>query len=121
MISEVNRHRAAAGCPAVRPQTSLNRAARAHSAYMAAQGRLTHAGRGGSRPDERMRDAGYDPGHTGEAVAVGPATARAVVAQWMDSPTHRSILLTCLYTDAGVGTAAGPDGPWWTLDLADRL
>jgi uncharacterized protein YkwD len=121
VIGEVNRHRAAAGCPAVRSQDSLNRAARTHSAHMAAHGRLTHTGAHGSRPDDRMRAAGYDPGHTGEAVAVGPATAAAVIAQWMNSPAHRDTLLTCLYTDAGVGAAAGPDGPWWTLDLADRL
>lgn len=118
LISEVNRHRATAGCPAVRLRESLNRAAEAHSADMAAHGRLSHTGTDGSGPEDRMRAAGYQPGHSGEVIAVGQATATAVVGLWMDSPSHRSILLTCRYTDAGVGVAAGPDGPWWTLDLA---
>jgi uncharacterized protein YkwD len=118
VISEVNQYRASAGCPAVRERASLNRAAEAHSADMAAHGRLTHVGTDGSGPGDRMRAAGYEPGHTGEVIAVGLAGATAVVREWMDSPAHRSILLTCRYTDAGAGAAAGPDGPWWTLDLA---
>jgi uncharacterized protein YkwD len=118
VIGEVNRHRDQAGCPALRQQASLNRAAEAHSADMAAHGRLSHTGTDGSSPHERMRAAGYHPGYSGEALAAGTATATAVVTQWMNSPPHRSILLTCRYTDAGVGRAAGPDGPWWTLDLA---
>ncbi|CAL9340026.1 CAP domain-containing protein [Streptomyces sp. enrichment culture] len=118
MVSEVNRHRATAGCPALRQRAALNRAAEAHSADMAAHGRLSHVGTDGSGPDDRMRAAGYEPGPTGEVIAVGLATASAVVGDWMDSPPHRAILLSCRYTDAGAGTAAGPDGPWWTLDLA---
>ncbi|MFG2638174.1 CAP domain-containing protein [Streptomyces sp. NPDC048362] len=110
----------AGGCAPVRLRRSLNRAARTHSADMARHRRLTHVGPDGRRPTDRMRAAGYRPGATGEAVASGAASARAVVGQWMDSPPHRAILLTCRYTDAGVGVAHGPGGPWWTLDLAAR-
>ncbi|MEU2559581.1 CAP domain-containing protein [Streptomyces longispororuber] len=118
LVAEVNRHRAAAGCPPVRLREGLSRVAQAHSADMAARGRLSHAGTDGSSPGERVRAAGYHPGRTGETVAAGPDGAAAVVARWMDSPAHRAILLTCDYTDAGVGRATGADGPWWTLDLA---
>jgi len=120
VAAEVNRRRSEAGCASVRLLAPLNRAAQAHSADMAAHGRLTHSGTDGSRPDDRMRATGYRPRHTGEAVAAGAATAEAVVRQWMDSPPHRAILLTCRYTDAGVGRAGGSDNPWWTLDLAAR-
>ncbi|MEU7422690.1 CAP domain-containing protein [Streptomyces sp. NPDC040750] len=120
VAAEVNRRRERAGGAPVRLRRSLNRAAQTHSADMARHRRLTHVGPDGRRPTDRMRAAGYRPGATGEAVASGAASARAVVGQWMDSPPHRAILLTCRYTDAGVGVAHGPGGPWWTLDLAAR-
>ena len=116
----INRRRAEAGCARVRLRTSLNRAAQVHSTDMARHQRLSHSGTNGSGPDDRMRAAGYRPGHTGEAVVAGPPTAGAAVTQWMDSPPHRAIILTCSYTDAGVGVATGSGGPWWTLDLATK-
>ncbi|MER7565296.1 CAP domain-containing protein [Streptomyces sp. NPDC097941] len=120
VTAAVNRHRTEAGCPPVRPRASLTRAAQAHSTDMARHRRLTHTGTDGSSPADRMRAAGYRPGRTGEALTAGPATAGAAVAQWMASAPHRAIILTCGYTDAGVGITTGPGGPWWTLDLAAR-
>ncbi|MFK4064809.1 CAP domain-containing protein [Streptomyces sp. NPDC029674] len=118
MVDAVNRHRADAGCPPVRLRDALNRAAQRHSADMSRHDHLSHAGTDGSRPAGRMRDAGYRPGPAGEVIAAGPGTPRGAVSMWMDSPSHRTIVLTCDYTDAGVGVADGPGGPWWTLDLA---
>ncbi|MGW5616166.1 CAP domain-containing protein [Streptomyces sp. NPDC003877] len=118
VVAAVNRHRVQAGCRPVRLRASLNRAAQGHSADMARRQHLTHTGGDGSSPAERMRAAGYRPGHTAENVAAGPRTPEAVVRTWIDSPEHRAILLTCRYTHAGVGVASGAGGPWWTLDLA---
>lgn len=118
MIDEVNRRRADAGCPSVRLRDTLSRAAQRHSADMSHHERLSHAGTDGSRPVDRMRAAGYRPGPAGEVIAAGSATPVSTVALWMDSPSHRAIVLTCRYTDAGIGVADGPGGPWWTLDLA---
>ncbi|MFD0549196.1 CAP domain-containing protein [Streptomyces rectiviolaceus] len=118
MATEINRRRTEARCPRVRLQRSLNRAARAHSADMADRQRLTHTGGDGSRPADRMRAAGYRPAFSGEALASGSTTAGAAVRRWMESPPHRAIILGCRYTHAGVGVAAGPNGPWWTVDLA---
>ncbi|MFJ3442754.1 CAP domain-containing protein [Streptomyces sp. NPDC086081] len=118
VVAAVNRHRVQAGCRPVRLRASLNRAARSHSADMARRQRLTHTGGDGSGPADRMRAAGYDPGHTAENIAAGPRTPEAAVRTWIDSPEHRVILLTCRYTHAGAGVAPGAGGPWWTLDLA---
>lgn len=120
VVSEVNRRRSEEGCAAVRLRTSLDRAAQAHSSDMAAHRLLTHTGTDGSAPENRMRTAGYRPVATGETIEIGPADAGAAVAAWMAGPPHRAILLTCRYTDAGVGRTDGPDGAWWTLDLASR-
>ncbi|MET9361469.1 CAP domain-containing protein [Streptomyces sp. NPDC006632] len=120
VVREVNRRRTKAGCPRVRVRSPLQRAAQAHSADMAAHRRLTHTGPGGSSPAARMRAAGYPAVATGEAVASGVSTAAAAVTRWMHSRPHRAIILTCRYTDVGVGRSGGRGGPWWTLDLAAR-
>ncbi|QES41748.1 CAP domain-containing protein [Streptomyces venezuelae] len=120
LIQEVNRRRAGAGCRPVRLRVSLSRAAQRHSTDMSRHKRLSHTGSDGSRPPGRMRAAGFRAGPTGEVIGSGPDTARAAVRMWLRSPSHRTVVLTCRYTDAGVGVARGPGGPWWTLDLAAR-
>ncbi|MEU6992561.1 CAP domain-containing protein [Streptomyces sp. NPDC046465] len=120
VVDEVNRHRARAGCSPVHLLDSLSRAAREHSAEMADRERLTHAGADGSRPIDRVRDAGYRPRMAGEVIADGATTADATVRLWVDSPSHRAVVLNCRYTHAGVGVVGGSGGPWWTLDLAAR-
>ncbi|MFJ2264056.1 CAP domain-containing protein [Streptomyces sp. NPDC087844] len=120
VVAELNRRRSEAGCSRVRLRASLSRAARAHSADMARHEHLAHTGSDGSSPQERMRAVGYRPGHSGEVVAVGTDTAEAAVAVWMDSPPHRDIILTCRFTDAGIGVVDSRRGPWWTVDLAAR-
>ncbi|MEV3970277.1 CAP domain-containing protein [Streptomyces sp. NPDC050698] len=118
VIDEINRRRAAAGCVPVRPQAGLTRAAQRHSDDMARHAHLSHTGSDGSSPAGRARAAGYRPGHSAEIIAAGPTSPSAVVAVWMNSGSHRAILLTCRYTRAGVGVSAGADGPWWTVALA---
>lgn len=120
MVAAVNRQRRKAGCSPVRLHKALSRAARAHSTAMARAGRLTHTGADGSSPADRMRKAGYRVGSSGENVTAGSDGAQDAVAVWMRSAPHRHIILTCRYTDAGVGRATGSGGPWWTLDLASR-
>ncbi|WP_307130696.1 CAP domain-containing protein [Streptomyces aurantiacus] len=120
VAAELNGRRAEAGCHRVRLRAALTRAAQTHSADMARHERLGHTGTDGSSPQDRMRAAGYRPTRSGEVVVAGTDTAGAAVEAWMDSPPHRDIILTCRYTDAGIGVADGPGGPWWTLDLAAR-
>ncbi|BCL26682.1 hypothetical protein GCM10017557_15410 [Streptomyces aurantiacus] len=120
VAAELNGHRTEAGCHRVRLRAALTRAAQTHSADMARHERLGHTGTDGSSPQDRMRAAGYRPTRSGEVVVAGTDTAGAAVEAWMDSPPHRDIILTCRYTDAGIGVADGPGGPWWTLDLAAR-
>ncbi|MFF1375923.1 CAP domain-containing protein [Streptomyces sp. NPDC058308] len=118
VVEEINRHRARAGCSPVHLLDSLSRAAREHSAEMARRERLTHTGADGSRPIDRVRDAGYRPRMAGEVIASGARTPNAAVDLWVDSPSHRTVVLNCAYTHAGVGVVDGSGGPWWTLDLA---
>ncbi|WP_019632578.1 CAP domain-containing protein [Actinomadura atramentaria] len=111
-----NRERAKAGCPALRVDPALRRAARAHSADMAAHNYFGHDSRDGESPWQRIRRAGNAaPG--AENIARGFPTARAVVDGWMHSPGHRANILNCGLRSIGVGMATGPGGPWWTQDF----
>ncbi|MER5479795.1 CAP domain-containing protein [Streptomyces sp. NPDC002734] len=118
VLSAVNQQRARAGCRPVGGRRALHRAATGHSAYLSRLGRLSHRGRGGSTPWQRVRATGYRPGPVGENVVAGPAGPRRAVRSWMRSAPHRAVILNCRYTHAGVGVVRGRGGPWWTLVMA---
>ena len=82
--------------PSARPLTfnsSLYRAADGHADSMASFNYMSHTGRDGSSPTQRIRRAGYfNNGHsgwiTGENVAAGQKSVEAVVNAWLNSPDH---------------------------------
>ncbi|MFI9801992.1 CAP domain-containing protein [Streptomyces sp. NPDC052302] len=69
----------------------------------------------GSYIDDRIRDAGFCPGRkpsTGEITYTGwggQGTPRAAVTWWMNSPTHRDIILGKNTTWNNYGIATWPD------------
>lgn len=101
---------------------ALRTAARRHSAEMARYRHMTHTGRNGSDPDDRMKAAGYDvSGGWAENVAVGYRTPTAVMKGWMGSSGHRRNILTCAFRAVGIGVARGGDGRlYWTQDFGAR-
>ena len=94
---------------------------------------FSHTSLGGMTFPERIRRTGYlrasNDWLVGENLAWGTnarATARAVLGVWMTSPSHRSVLLTRSFREAGVGVAWGvPDrhlagGATYTVDFGVR-
>jgi uncharacterized protein YkwD len=121
VLDRVNEIRSARGLTPVRPHPELIRAARLHSDDQATRNEVTHDGSDGSRASDRISLAGYDWSMTGENVGGGLDTAAGVVEAWMNSPSHRSIILAPGLVDAGVGVteSSEPGLRWfWTLDLA---
>lgn len=51
--------------------------------------------------------------YKGEVIAYGYTTAADVVAAWMNSPPHRSIILDPALTEVGVGES----GTYWCADF----
>jgi uncharacterized protein YkwD len=110
----VNRYRAAAGAPPLRPDGDLQRAADNHAEGMVSGDYFGHVGPGGDSPVSRMRAAGYIYSshigyEVGENIGWGTlwlATPRAIVAAWMGSPDHRENILDPRYRDTAVGVAA---------------
>jgi uncharacterized protein YkwD len=114
IISLTNKHRVAAGCPALGTNKTLVYAARLHSKDMATYNYFSHTGRDGSTFVQRAARAGYS-GASAENIAWGYRGAEAVVSGWMNSAGHRQNILTCSHKVVGVGVAKKADGtPYYT-------
>ena len=85
---------------------------------MAAYNYLSHTGRDGSSPWDRMHRVGYDFGAAGECIAGGQSSPEQAVSDWLNSPPHRQALMGT-YLDIGVGYGYSNAGfqHFWTLDL----
>ena len=128
---EINAIRVAHGLRPVGPTSTLDKAAKRHSADMVRRHYFAHVSPSGLTVTERVKRAGYLRGagshHLGENIAWGSgsaATPAAIVQAWMNSPPHRAIILTPDFRDAGVGIAHGApqggDGATYTLDVGRR-
>jgi uncharacterized protein YkwD len=127
-----NEARGERSLPVLREHVRLRRAAAAHTADMVARGYFSHTTRGGETFVERILDAGYarrfDGWQLGENLAWGTgrlATARGVMAAWMDSPDHRRTLLRRAYREVGIGVRLGVPqdgavGATYTVDIGVR-
>ncbi len=115
-----NARRAKASLPPLVPEPRLMRAARAHARDMAARGRMSHTGRGGSQPHQRISRVGYDYASSGENVAYGQDDVGQVVGDWMSSRGHRRNILGD-FEEIGVGVAEGRDGRrYWCVTFGRR-
>ena len=117
ILDLTNARRAEAGCPALSLNSNLNAAADGHSEDMSANNYFDHTGRDGSQPWDRARAAGYPSGNIGENIAQGYRSAESVIEGWMNSPGHRRNMLTCSWTELGVGFA---EGNYWTQVFGRR-
>lgn len=85
----------------------LAKAARTQANLMAAKDQLSHDL--GPTLRERVTAAGFK-GAVGENVAGGHKTLEAAIQGWLDSPRHRSTLLTNKFTQFGLAVARVPSG-----------
>jgi uncharacterized protein YkwD len=96
--------------PPLKLNPLLTRIARAHSANMAKQGKLSHD-LDGKNPSERMKDAGYAASWGGENVANSDGyTASSIFEMWMESKAHKENILKDKYKEIGVGLAKNAKG-----------
>jgi uncharacterized protein YkwD len=109
-----NAERAADGCDvALRVDERLVAAAQGHSADMAERDYFDHDSPEGDGPGDRTAAEGYTE-WSGENVALGYATAEAVMEGWMDSKGHRRNILNCDSVAIGVGAVDSDRGIYWT-------
>jgi uncharacterized protein YkwD len=109
VVCLVNVARSAARLGPVHTAAALELSAQRHAADMIARGYFAHVSPSGGTVDKRARRAGYLTGPCwalGEDLGWAPsavASAQAVVAAWMESPRHRSVILDPDFRDIGIG------------------
>ncbi|HUG63918.1 MAG TPA: CAP domain-containing protein [Gaiellaceae bacterium] len=115
---ELNRVRSARGLRALRVAPSLRTAARTHSRAMLAHGFFGHDSADGTDFSARIRryytNRGWSTWSVGEALLASQARdveARTIVTAWLNSPSHREIILSPTWRDAGIGVLYAPTAP----------
>jgi uncharacterized protein YkwD len=122
----VNRKRAAHGLGALRLDRRIQRAAGRHARDMVRNDYFAHQRSGGPDLTARLRRAGWKGSAWGENIAYGcgsRGTPRATLRAWMNSSSHRHILLSGKYGLAGFGvTDSAPcgAGAMWVMDVGRR-
>jgi uncharacterized protein YkwD len=118
VLSLVNQERAKAGCPALTADSRLAKAAKGHSADMAARNYFDHTTPDGVTFATRISNAGYRWSAAAENIAAGQKDPAAVMTSWMNSAGHRANILNCGYRNLGVGLAYNAKKtPYWTQDF----
>jgi uncharacterized protein YkwD len=118
VVELTNAERKKADLPPLKPDARLFAAARGHAANMAKQDKLEHDLDGKSAAD-RVADAGYKAGRSGENIGWNFPTPKAAVAGWMDSTAHKENILNADYTAIGVAVAKNEKGePYWVQVFA---
>jgi uncharacterized protein YkwD len=114
LLRELNAARADHGLAPVRTDARLTRAATRHSRDMVAHHYFAHESRGGARFSSRIQATGFmrRPGRwwVGESLAWGrgpDAAPEAIVRAWLQSPSHRRVVLSARYRRVGIGIARG--------------
>lgn len=80
---------------------------------------MTHIGSGGTNAGTRLSRTGYRWWLWGENVAAGQTTASQVVYSWLNSPSHKAVMLDRRYRHMGVGRAVASNGVvYWCLVMA---
>lgn len=111
----VNRERVRVGVRPLDLSPRLTVVARGHSYDMAMRHYLAHLTPEGSTPADRVRGVGIDYRELAENIYMddypGPSTlAERAVKGWLESPHHRSNMLSGSFRQSGVGIAHSADG-----------
>ena len=122
LLRELNAARADHGLAPLRADARLIHAATRHSRDMVAHQYFAHESRSGARFSSRIAATGFMRRNgrwwVGENLAWGrgpDAAPEAIVRAWLQSPSHRRVVLSARYRRVGIGVASGtpaePDGP----------
>lgn len=117
VVDLANAERAKAGCPALRVNSRLQKAAQGHADDMAARDYYEHDTPEGRSAGDRITGAGYRWSTWAENIHRGPKDPATAMRDWMNSPGHRKNILNCAFRDIGVGVNLRSNGPWWVQNF----
>ena len=115
VIRLTNIERSKKGLPALKANWQLSRCARYKSQDMINKNYFAHQSPTYGSPFDMIESFGISMAAGGENIAMGQRTPQEVVTAWMNSPGHRSNILSTAYTEIGVGCAKSSNGSYyWT-------
>ena len=122
IVASVNRRRRESGLAPLAAEPRLTRAARLHTANMAARRELSHtiSGTTTSTLQSRLADVGYRYSRIAENIAYGAISVDEVMGGWMRSPGHRTNIMNPVYTETGVGIARASNGDLYYCQVFGR-
>ena len=103
ILELTNAARAEHGLRPLAWHNGLRDVAMAHSVDMWQRGFYSHTNPDGLGVGGRLRAAGIDFGAAGENIARGNRTPEGVFEAWMNSPGHRTHILSPYFTHMGIG------------------
>ncbi len=120
-LDSVNTLRSARGLRPMQLDAQLNAAAATHSRDMAVQNRPWHFGSDGSSPLDRVRRVGYTGNLVGELISETYQTEIETLADWMEQPETRAVILDPAASEMGFAWFQEPSGKiWWTMITGSR-
>ena len=120
LYAYINAARAQFTLPPLAYGYELSAAAQGHAQDKSLFPADAHTGSDGTTSAERLLRSGYGGGYAGEATAWGFAEPRLAVEFWMNSDSHRVLLLSRAATDVGVGYVEdyNTENVWhWTAEF----
>ena len=117
----VNLERAEADIPPVTPNPALEKIADDYACRMIAEDFFGHTDPlTGHGPGDRAVVGKYSFYAIGENLAAGQETAAEVMKVWMDSPSHRNIILDEKWSEVGIAVRIGGDySIYWVQEFGD--
>ncbi len=109
LLTSTNQQRAANGVASLGLNSALNTAAQAKANDMVSRNYWSHQTPDGQQPWIFINNTGYKYLSAGENLAYGFMTSNATVTGWMNSPTHKSNMLSSNFTEVGFGIANSPN------------
>ena len=121
VLQLVNLERAAAGLTPVVVNSRLEQVASDYACLMIDEGFFGHldplTGRG---PGERVMAGKYSFYVVGENLAAGQESAAEVMHVWMESPSHKAIILDQRWQHIGISVRLGGEhGIYWVQEFGD--
>ena len=118
VLDRINEERANNGAPELTIQAQLTGVARKHSVSMGCKNFFGHSGPDGEGVEIRVQQSGYTYKALGEVIAAGYSSPVEVVEGWLNSDSHREIILDEIYTEIGIGYVKLPESNYvhfWTI------
>ena len=125
LIAAVNALRTSYGLPAYSVNATLMATAQQHAEFMSVNG-VSHTGYGGTRPFQRVLNAGYPlagdlslGGMMSENITAGSnKSVQDAVAEWQGDAPHMNTMLSSNLQEIGAGVALVGDYVYYVIDCA---